>query len=300
MTIGRMETKDPATGLRQPGRLDDAGRPRRGGRLRRSRVLRAVLVVAVVGCVMLAFSIVPALTAPGTDSTSARLAEWARVHRMGWLVTDLEKAQYRRHKPAVGGTVRGGIPTVAAPAPVLTTTPAAPRPAASSVSPYALPSAIVPPVADPLPGEGKWQTLWHVSGHPAAAVAFVRPDAVHTSYLVAVVWMSSKLLRFPLHPGYQVPGGPLPAPDQLSPAERASVFATFNSGFQMVDANGGYWQQGTTVTPLRAGAASMVLEYGRAPSDRTMARRRAAVRCRGCPSEPGPVDRERAHLAAGT
>lgn len=36
------------------------------------------------------------------------------------------------------------------------------------------------------------------------------------------------------------------------------MLATFNSGFQMKDAVGGYWQNGTTVAPLVAGAASMV------------------------------------------
>ncbi|MGZ6801295.1 MAG: hypothetical protein ACXVGR_15980, partial [Mycobacteriaceae bacterium] len=65
--------------------------------------------------------------------------------------------------------------------------------------------------------------------------------------------------RFVQHPGYQVPGDPLTGPDELTRTERSSVLATFNSGFQMVDAQGGYWQNGTTVAPLVTGAASMVL-----------------------------------------
>jgi hypothetical protein len=71
--------------------------------------------------------------------------------------------------------------------------------------------------------------------------------------------MSPQLLRFVQHPGYQVPGTPLTGADQLTSAERADVLATFNSGFQMVDARGGYWQNGVTVAPLVRGAASMVL-----------------------------------------
>jgi hypothetical protein len=42
-------------------------------------------------------------------------------------------------------------------------------------------------------------------------------------------------------------------------SQRDSLLATFNSGFKMVDSNGGYWQDGRTAVPLRRGAASMVL-----------------------------------------
>ena len=45
-----------------------------------------------------------------------------------------------------------------------------------------------------------------VSGKTAAQVAQMRPDAVHTSYVVSVVWMDPSLLTFALHPGAQVPG----------------------------------------------------------------------------------------------
>jgi len=41
-------------------------------------------------------------------------------------------------------------------------------------------------------------------------------------------------------------------------SQRDSLLATFNSGFTMMDANGGYWQDGKTAVPLRSGAASMV------------------------------------------
>ncbi|MDQ2853216.1 MAG: hypothetical protein M3Y49_21240, partial [Actinomycetota bacterium] len=65
----------------------------------------------VVG-VWLAFSVGSALAAPGTDSTAARLAEWARTPHLGFVVNSLEQAQYAVNKPATGGTVHGGIPTL--------------------------------------------------------------------------------------------------------------------------------------------------------------------------------------------
>lgn len=193
-------------------------------------------------------SIAGALAAPGTDTTAARLAEWARTHGLGVIVTYLEQEQYQLTKPKIGGTVTGGIPQLS-PSVV-------PRVGARELS---RPANLRPLVRSPLPGEGVWQPLLKAHGQTAAWVTFLRPDAVHTSYLVSVIWMNPKLLRFVQHPGYQVPGDPLTGPDQLTPAERTSVLATFNSGFQMVDAQGGYWQNGTTVVPLVKGAASMVL-----------------------------------------
>lgn len=74
----------------------------------------------------------------------------------------------------------------------------------------------------------------------------------------AVVWMDPHLARFDLHPGFDVPGPVTGATDHLTGSQRGSVLATFNSGFTMVDARGGYWQKGTTKRALRVGAASMV------------------------------------------
>jgi hypothetical protein len=199
------------------------------------------------------WSLGSALTAPGTDTVPARLAEWARDHGLGAVVSSLEAAQYDLNPPVVGGTPSGGIPSGPASAAAAS---AVPRPTRTLDAPPArLPSQATPA----LRGEGTWRTLLTVGGRPAARVAFLRPDRRHTSYLAGVVWMDPHLVSFRLHPGYGVPG-PVPGvADTLSTAERRSVLATFNSGFKMVDARGGYWQRGHTAVPLRAGAASMVL-----------------------------------------
>ena len=42
-------------------------------------------------------------------------------------------------------------------------------------------------------------------------------------------------------------------------AERPSLVATFNSGFKMQDANGGWYSGGNTAVPLQQGAASLVV-----------------------------------------
>jgi Phosphodiester glycosidase len=218
---------------------------------RRRYWLRRLGVVLMVALLWLAWSIGGALTAPGTDPTSARLAEWARFHGLGAVVTALEQVQYKLDPPKVGGTLAGAIPQVAG------TSAANAKPAPSQqvvLTP-------IPAQAQPaLPNEGVWQPLVLVQGKPAIQAAFLRPDAQHTSYLVGVAVLDQKLVKMVLHPGFQVPGGTgWSQPSEVPATERDALLATFNSGFTMADNNGGYWQDGQTAAPLRSGAASMVL-----------------------------------------
>ncbi|HEV7147749.1 MAG TPA: phosphodiester glycosidase family protein [Pedococcus sp.] len=215
---------------------------------------RRIVVLVVVALVLWpVVSITQALTAPGTDTTAARLAEWARFHGLGWAVTGLEQAQYAANQPKQGGKVVGGVPSVARQV--------APGPTKAKVVDHtAVPAPLQPVASGSLVGEGTWQTTVSLQGQPAIRTAFLRPDSIHTSYLVGVVWMDPSLVRFTLHPGYRVPGGSgWPVGDQLSGKEVGSVLATFNSGFTMVDAEGGYYQGGQGADTLRPGAASMVL-----------------------------------------
>lgn len=216
-------------------------------------IISGALVVVIAVCAWLGVSLGMALTAPGTDSVAARVAEWGREHGLGWAVTSLEHVQYQLSKPKTGGTVAGGLPSVGTKEPSAT-----PKP---SATPTTLPSpaALTPIVTSPtLAGEGQWSTLYSVHGSPAARVAFLRPDTIHTSYYVQVIWMDPKLVSFQLYPGYQVPGPTAGGPNQIPADKLGSVLATFNSGFLMADANGGYWQNGRAIVPLRTGAASMV------------------------------------------
>jgi len=242
---GDLKIEDPEK--RRPPRRQPVSR------VSRRRIwARRVGVLMVVLLLWLTWSIGGALTAPGTDTTAARLAEWARFHGLGWVVSDLEQAQYKANPPKVGGSLAGGIPRIS------TTRPAPSHPARPPS--YLSAPATIPAQAQPsLPGEGAWQSLVNVAGQPAIRAAFLRPDGQHTSYLVGVAWLNQKLVKMVLHPGYRVPGtAGLSQPSEVAHSERDSLLATFNSGFTMIDANGGYWQDGKSVVPLRSGAASMV------------------------------------------
>ena len=232
-----------------PGRRP--GRPRR---LWVRRVLQVIAAAVVVLLVVTGWSIGGALTAPGTDSTSARLAEWGRDHGFNGLITWLERLQYEHNQPKIGGAPAGGIPpavgSVAGPVNPLSGGHHLPAP------------ATIPTLAGgtPLAGEGQWQTVVTVKGSPAVRVAALRPDDQHTSYVAGVMWIDPTLVRGQLQPGYRDPGGSWQAATSITPALQGSVVAAFNAGFRLNGAsNGGYYSEGRTAVPLVNNAASLVL-----------------------------------------
>ncbi len=251
---------------------------RRRGRLRRlarSRPVRVLLVILVlIGC-WVAWSLGQALTAPGDDSAPARVAGWARDHQLGFVVTAAETIQYDINPPAVGGA-----PTIAmeppAETPLTQSQPfGAPSSSAATGSTSgtsgtsgkthkpALPSIVLPVLASPagpsLPGEGTWRVLAQVDGVDALQAAFVRPDAQHTSYVVAVASMDPRVLRFQLHPGNTDPGpGNWGVPPTIPPGTRDTLVAAFNGGFKVEQSGGGFYLNGVTRGQLTDGVASMV------------------------------------------
>jgi hypothetical protein len=111
-----------------------------------------------------------------------------------------------------------------------------------------------------IPGEGQWAAAGRlVDGIPAIYETTLRPDAIHTSYVVGVAWMDTDLLKATLYSGSQIPGGgPYSHTAPIEPAAAQSLVAAFNAGFLMSEANGGYYTDGKTVIPLMTGAASFV------------------------------------------
>ena len=88
----------------------------------------------------------------------------------------------------------------------------------------------------------------------------MRSDAVHTSLVVQVAWMDTKLLASTLYSGSTIPGrGPYKHTGPVSRPAARTLVAAFNSGFLMTSANGGCYTDGKTILPLRNGAASFVI-----------------------------------------
>ncbi len=215
--------------------------------------LRLTTIVATALVFVVGWSLGTALVAPGTDTTSAKVAEWARHHDLGFVVNDLEKVQYHFTKPKAGGRPATGIPIVAAPGP--------PLPSGSTAVPHlpAPPPIPVPTGVTPVADEGQWQTVATVKGLPAIRITEVRPDATYTSVLVGVAWMDTRLTTGVLHPGTQEPGGTWRTPSKIEEPLESTVLAAFNSGFTLKDNRGGYYEEGRVYHPLRNGAATLAI-----------------------------------------
>ncbi len=98
-----------------------------------------------------------------------------------------------------------------------------------------------------------------VNGEPAVFGTFLRPDPVHTSYVAGIVSMDQRLVRFQLHPGAEDPGaGKWGEPPWIPPGSRTGLLATFNGGFKLDTAGGGFYLNGVRRGTLTPGAASVV------------------------------------------
>jgi len=185
------------------------------------------------------------------SSLSTRASQWGDQHGLASVVHWFADEAYRWDLPKKGGTPPAGSfgsgPTTVT---YKTSTALAP------------PLNIVPPVKNALPGEG----VWHVAGRttangiPTMYEAFVRPDAVHTSYVVGVVWMDTNLLTAQLYSGSMIPGGgPFWHAAPISSRKSTTLVTAFNGGLLMQNADGGYYSDDKTFQKLRDGAASVVI-----------------------------------------
>ena len=220
----------------------------------RRRRLVVVVALGLTGLLIwLAISLGGALSNPALGSSlSARFAEWARGHGGAGTVNWIESEWYSHHPPAVGGTPPVGAIRQPYRTPVAVTTGPPHLPTPSPIQPIASP---------PIAGEGQWSPTGRlVGGISAVYETTLRPDAVHTGYVVGVAWMDTKLLRATLYSGSQIPGsGPYAHTAPVSAGAAGTLVAAFNAGFLMPAANGGYYTDGKTILPLRAGAASFVV-----------------------------------------
>jgi len=213
-------------------------------------VVRVILAVIAVFLCWVAFSVGQALAAPGGGSVSSKLAEWARDHYLGPVVTFGEWISYQ--PPKVGGQPGFSL--------------AAPGGAPAKVKYQRghgfqpiIPQRLSSPAGAPLPGEGAWRVLETVKGEPAMFGTFLRPDNVHTSYAAGIVSMDQRLVSFQLRPGAEDPGpGHWGAQSWIPPGTRTGLVATFNGGFKLNTALGGFYLNGLTNGTLANGAASVV------------------------------------------
>ncbi len=211
-----------------------------------SRIVAAILIVVAVP---ITWSLGHAVTMSGGGSMPARVAEWARDHYLGPLITLGEWITYQ--PPKVGGK-----PAFALTGPKARHPAAQASPAPTTTPP---PAALQPFVTPALPGEGQWRVLATVQGQPAIYGTELRPSSVYSSYVAGIVSLNQSLVRFELRPGAEDPGpGNWGTPDWLPPGTRQGLLATFNNGFKIVSSDGGFYLNGVTTGTLTPGVASVV------------------------------------------
>jgi Phosphodiester glycosidase len=244
-------------------RWNGQGRPKnhRLRRFFRLRTVRAVGVLILVFLVWVAFSVGQALSAPNGGSMSSKLAEWARDHYLGPVVTFGEWVSYEPPKAGGKPSFSLAVPSGQAISPSAASARSA-RSVKAKTSAFrpAIPAPLASLAGAPVSGEGQWRVLEKVHGEPAVVGTFLR-DATYTSYVNGIVSMDQRLVSFQLHPGNEDPGGSGwgPNSEPWIPSDlRAGLLATFNGGFKLDSAEGGFYLNGRTAGTLTPGAASIV------------------------------------------
>lgn len=91
----------------------------------------------------------------------------------------------------------------------------------------------------------------------------VTPDPSRPDITAAVLRVDPRQVRLRLIAGRKEPGHGTTGTGMIPLADQPRLLAAFNSGFKMRDSNGGWYDNGTTVVPLRTGAASLALRDDR-------------------------------------
>ncbi|MCU1388860.1 MAG: hypothetical protein JWL72_2198 [Ilumatobacteraceae bacterium] len=243
-------------------------RASRRWRRARRRVLAALLVLMLP----VMWSYARALTGPGNDSLQARTVEWARDNHLGWAVDRLEKWWYSNHQAKIGGTpnltaaavvVASAGTATSVPEPLGVGIPALPH-LPGHLEP---PLPLVSPATPTVPGEGEWTAFGPlVNGAQGAYVTTVRPDAIHTSVLDAVIWFDPTILKFRQYPGLKIPGSPWDRPPHVEVSRQAQLVAAFAGGFRIRDSNGGMILGHVPLVPMRDGGATFTIDDNGVPN----------------------------------
>jgi hypothetical protein len=247
---------DPAP----PGQPSQDAPPPRKVRFRRTRrffrrtSVRVVSAVVALFLVVVMFSAGQAAFKNNGQGLSANLAEWARDHYLGPVVTFGEWISY--NPPPKGGkpSFSLAVPSGEAVSPS--------KPAKSKVKNAFVPDipATVKSLApSPIAGEGQWRVVEQVKGEPAILATFLR-DATFTSQVNGIASIDQRLVKFSLRPGTEDPGTTQAwgVPSYIPASQRTGLLATFNGGFKLDSAGGGFYLNGIYHGTLVKGVASIV------------------------------------------
>jgi hypothetical protein len=229
---------------------------RRLRRFARRRSVRAVAAIVGVFLVWVMFSAGQAAFKNNGQGFTANLAEWARDHYLGPIVTFGEWLSY--NPPKVGG--KPSFSYAVPKGEQVTQTKGKHKGFVPDIPPTVKSLAAGPA----LPGEGQWRVVEKVKGEPAILTTFLRDGGQYTSYSNGIASIDQRLVTFSLRPGTEDPGaapsngGNWGVSNYIAPGHRTGVLATFNGGFKLDSAGGGFYLNGMYHGSLVNGAASIV------------------------------------------
>jgi hypothetical protein len=219
------------------------------------RVRRVVAAACLIAMVPALASYTATMLEPSNSSLGIRSVEWLRDHGAAGLVTKVESIYYTLEAPAKGGPGLHALPKVGVAAGA-----GSGRGAAQVAD---RPPRIRPLAYPPLPGEGVWHStqVGESASDPPLLVSTFRSDPAEYPRLVAgVAWINTSRTTTALYAGRLEPSVELPSrgPMEVPARERHRLLATFNSGFKLVDAGGGWALDGHAYAPMRDGQATFV------------------------------------------
>jgi hypothetical protein len=182
-----------------------------------------------------------------------RGARWCLI---GLLSVSLASCASGRGSPAAPATTTtetdagGAPPTSEAVFPATTTTTAVARNA----------PATLPPIPPGSWAASPWQPAGRTvagMGGPAVETAALRVGA--TTLAVGLARLDMTRVRLALYAGAGQPAGSWSNQGAVGPSLWPGLIATFNSGFKLDASRGGWYLDGRAATPLRDGAASVVM-----------------------------------------
>lgn len=212
----------------------------RGSVRRRALTMGIALLLVAPG-----ISYVQALTYPGSATWQMRSVEWLRDHGASPVVDRVENWYYTSQLPTGSAPQRAALPAAMAGGKL----------GVSSAPPAPL------TLHPALPGEATWVPgRLDRMGVPAIYTSFFRPDPHFPSVVAGAAWIrmgqtSAHLVAGTLEPG----GARWPGGARVAPGDVPSLVATFNSGWKMSDAAGGFYLAGRQTGKLRKGQASLVI-----------------------------------------
>ena len=226
---------------------------RRTRRLFRRGSVRIASAIVALFLIVVMFSAGQAAFKNNGQGVAANLAEWARDHYLGPVVTFGEWLSY--NPPPKGGKPSFSLAVPSGEA-VSSSKPAKSRSRSAFVPD--IPATLKSLAGSSMAGEGQWRVVEKVKGEPAILTTFLR-DATYTSQVNGIASIDQRLVTFSLRPGTEDPGTANWRVQNYIPAgHRKGLLATFNGGFKLDDARGGFYLNGVYRGSLVNGAASVV------------------------------------------